>query len=48
MNLNPESLMAKVTPTPDINTQVVNELKGAVGTAKEKTVLFFQNREFYS
>ena len=43
MHFDPGSLAAKVTPAPDINTQVVNELKGAVGTAKEKTVLFFQN-----
>ena len=30
-------LLAKATPVPDINTQVVNELKDAVGTAREKT-----------
>lgn len=36
-------LLAKATPVPDINTQVVNELKDAVGTAREKTGDFIQN-----
>lgn len=36
-------LTAKATPAPDINTQVVNELKGAASTAMDKTNTFFQN-----
>ena len=30
-------LAAKPTPVPDINTQVVSELKDVVGEAKDKT-----------
>ena len=41
----PQHLMAsaKATPVPDINTQVVNELKGVVGSARDRTDTFFQN-----
>lgn len=34
---------SKVTPAPNINDQVVNELKGAAATARSKTAEFFQN-----
>ena len=37
----------KPTAMPDINTQVVNELKGAVGTAKATTYTILQNLPVY-
>ena len=43
MDLPQETLTETVSPAPDINTQVVNELKDAVGTARDKTSVFFQN-----
>ena len=36
-------LVAKATPVPDINTQVVNELKDAAGTAMDRTNTFIKN-----
>ena len=36
-------IAARPTPVPDINTQVVNELKDVVSTAKEHTDSFLQN-----
>ena len=38
-----EIVAETATPAPGINTQVVNELKDAVGQAREKTSTFFQN-----
>ena len=43
MNLLPGLPEATVTPAPDINTQVVNELKGTVDSARDVVGSFFQN-----
>lgn len=36
-------IAARATPVPDVNTQVVNELKEVAGAAKERTNTVFQN-----
>lgn len=42
MSFQPGTLIARTTPVPDANTQVVKEVKNAVGAAKDTTTAFFQ------